>query len=103
MKVNFNHTFKDPFGNDLTDNEGKPQMINRSLGFELFNLGDLGTAPMSQEEKFMAYNLSMRIANSTGDIEISNEEAEFLCKIACRVYRPGAFGIIKSLIYNKNV
>lgn len=98
MQADFNRSFTDPFGNPIADREGRPQMINKILGLELFNLGDLGKEPLSQEQKYMAYTLSLRLANATGPVEISPEEAQFIDQVAARAYKAGAYGNIKSIL-----
>lgn len=98
MKANFNQPFCDPFGNPLRDKEGNVQMINRVLGLELFNLGDLDKQPLTQEEKYMAYTLSVKLANSADDIDLTKEEADFIDRVASSVYKAGAYGNIKSIL-----
>lgn len=101
MKVNFNQPFRDLFGHAIKDRDGKEMIIGRALGLELFNLGDLGKEPLSQEEKYMAYALSVRMANSEGEIEISEAEATFIDRVAANTYKAGAYGNIKELITEK--
>lgn len=98
MKVNFNRPFKDPFGNVITDKNLEPKMINKELGLELFNLGSIGNEPLTQEQKYMAYSLSMKLANSDGDIELESKEIEFIDEVAARTYKAGAYGNIKSIL-----
>lgn len=98
MKVNFNRPFTDPFGNILTDKEGKPQMINRVLGLELFNLGDLDKQPLTQAQKYMAYTLSVKLANATEETDLTQEEADFIDNVASLVYKAGAYGCIKQIL-----
>lgn len=97
MKTDFNRPFKDLFGNDVTDKNGKPVMIGRSLGLQLFNLGEMNGKTLTPEEKYMAYTLSVRLANKE-EIELSKEEADFISKVAAQFYTAGAYGNIKDIL-----
>lgn len=99
MKANFNRPFTDVFGAPVLSKAGQPEMINRHLGFILFNIGD-DNHPLNAQEKFLAYTLSMKIANAPGEIEISQEEADFIDRVASQAYAAGAYGNIKSIITN---
>lgn len=97
MKVNFNQPFKDPFGNPLIDKDGKTTMINKNLGLALFNLGG-EKCPLPPDQKYMAFTLSVKLANASGEVEISEEEAQFIDLMASKIYMAGPYGNIKLLI-----
>lgn len=100
MKVNFNQPFIDLYGEPMTEN-GKPSLIKKTLGLLLFNLGDQNKPAFTQDEKYMAYTLSIRLANSEDEIEISEEEARFIDQVAAASFRAGAYGNIRKLLTNK--
>lgn len=92
MRVNFKEPFRDLFGEPIKDREGKELEIGKTLGLELFNLADLNKVPLTQEQKYMAYTLSVKIANADGEVEISEKEAKFIDHVASAVFKAGAYG-----------
>lgn len=96
MKINFNVPYTDPFGNPMLEN-GKPVVIRKSLGMNLFYVNDK-IMPLNPEQKFMAYTLSVKIANAEAEIEVSKEEAELIDKVAGWTLPAGYYGNIKSLL-----
>ena len=57
MKVNFNKSFKDFRGKDLGIN------MADEVGKILFNLSTADKAPLSADEKYMAYRICSRICS----------------------------------------
>lgn len=101
MKVNFNQPFLDPFGNPcFEEGASKPTIVSRNFGMILYNVGDKQIV-LTPEEKYLAFKISVKIANAEGEVEISQEEANLIDKIASRIYSAGAYGFIKNLITNK--
>lgn len=98
MKLNFNQPFKDMHGNPHLEG-GKPAIIGKHLGFQLYNANDK-LWPMKPEEKYMAYCLSVKIGNAEGEVEISPEEAQLIDRVASRTLTAGAYGNIKDLLNN---
>lgn len=99
MKVNFNQPYTDPFGNPMLEN-GKPVVIRKSLGINLFYVNDK-ILPLNPEQKFLAYTLSVKIANAEEAVELTAEEAELIDKVAAKTLPAGYYGNIKSLITQK--
>lgn len=98
MKVNFNQPIKDPFGNAVTDEFHKPQTIGRILATGLFNAKQLKGMPLTPEQKFLAYNLSTKIANADNEIEITVEDAQFIKNLSADIFMAGVYGNIVNLI-----
>ena len=104
MKVNFNKTFVDCFGNSITEKkDGKDVAIEiwERLAFSLFNISTLGGTPISQDEKYTAYSLSMRIAGNPSEVELSTEEASFLKRVCAEQLSAGAYGIVADIVEGK--
>lgn len=101
MKINFNQPFKDFLGEAVIGKDGKPMMINRVLGLQLFNLSELKGNPLTPDQKYRAYTLSVKLANEPGEIEFSPEEIEFIDQVSSEVYSAGAYGNIKELLTPK--
>lgn len=96
MKVNFNQKFKDFYGNEVEEKNGL-STIGKSLGFNLYNLPDK-LIPLNAQQKFLAFSLSVKIANATEEVEISQEEADLIDGVAAVVYFPGYYGQVKQLL-----
>lgn len=97
IKVNFNVPFKDVFGNPVLEN-GKPLIVGKHLGFNLYNVSEIDGKPLSPEEKFNSYSLAVKIANADKEIELSRDEATLIDKVASQVFSAGAYANVKFLI-----
>lgn len=91
MKVKFNQPFKDFKGNDIS------AIMSDELCKVLFNLCTSNKAPISSDEKYMAYKLCVRIHNND-EVELTCEEATFLLRICGETLTAGAYGQIRDLI-----
>lgn len=100
MKINFNQPLKSFNGTDVTDENNRPVWASTLIASILFNSKDISGIPLSPDQKFMAYNLSMKIANSKGTMEVSTEEAAFIKSVAGDKLASGVYGIIRNIIEN---
>lgn len=99
MKVNFNKAFKDAFGNETKEN-GKEVVMRDLVAQILFSGQFLEKAGKADDAgKLAAYRLSLKIANSDGEIDITAEEAVMI-KQAASVLTAGAYGQIFDLVEN---
>lgn len=94
MKVNFNRSFTDCFGQELSEKKN----VAEQLGMFLFNLSSLGGSPLSGERKYTAYSLCRRICSNPDVVEMSTEEASFLKEVCAEVFSSGAYGQVVDLI-----
>lgn len=93
MKVNFNQSFKDFKGRAIG------QTIADEIGKVLFNVSTSGNAPLSADEKYMAYKLCNRMG-AEGEVELNAEEAAFIIRICGEYFSAGAYGQVRDLIEN---
>ena len=101
MEVNFNHDYKDCFGNKILEENSKesiPKAIWRHLAFSLFNLSSVGPEALDGKDKYMAYSLSYRIAENPESVEMTTEEASFLKKVCACLLSAGAYGQVEDII-----
>ena len=91
MRVDFSKSFK--------DFKGKALGISMAdeIGKILFNVGLSGNAPLTSEQKYMAYKLCNRM-QAGGEVELTSEEAVFLLKICGETLTAGAYGQVRDLI-----
>ncbi|WP_459187285.1 hypothetical protein ACGE0T_14240 [Parabacteroides sp. APC149_11_2_Y6] len=88
MKVNFNQSFKDYKGEETN------QVIKDTVCQCLYSCAD----GYSAEEKFRAYKLNLLIIPSTGEVELSPEDAALIKRICERSLTAGGYGQIAELI-----
>lgn len=100
MEVNLNKPFLDYLGNPVQVKE-KNVMIFREVSITLFNLSTIGGAPVSQEQKYLAYLLCNRISQAPDCVEMSTEDAAFLKQVCGEKLSAGAYGQIVDLIEGK--
>lgn len=93
MKVNFNVAFKNFNGTVIQEN-GKDQMISVMVSSVLF----IGKECKTVEEKMTAFNLSQRIYNSKGAIEISAEDATLIKRLTADSLIAGAYAQVANLV-----
>ena len=91
MKVNFTQSFKDFKGKALGVS------MADEIGRVLFNVGLSGNAPLTAEQKYMAYKLCNRM-QAGGEVELTAEEAAFLLKVCGESLTAGAYGQVRDLI-----
>jgi hypothetical protein len=100
MNVDFNIPFVDFKGEPILQN-GKTQVIKGIVAATLFEgnwlLRKMGTTP---EDKLAAYILSQRIYSSTGEIEITVEEAATIKEAVLTALNPGGYGQVVAIIEN---
>lgn len=97
MKTNLNIPFTDMFGNPAKI-DGKSSTVGHQIAFMLFNLGEISSRPLTPDEKFRAYTLSVKIANADSEVELSKEDADFIIRAAGSSFAAGAYGQIKELL-----
>lgn len=105
MKVNFNAVFKDCFGNPIVESrygESAPQEVWRVVASKLFGLSVLGGTMLSPDQKYMAYELSMRISGNPSETECTTEEASFIKDVCAEQLSAGAYGQVVDMIENNN-
>lgn len=97
MRVNFNVMVKDFDGKDSNNN------LARVLSKNIFFLSDGKLFQLSYDDKYKAYKIGQRIAESVnqGEIEITTEEASLIKQIASVVLTIGGFGQVVELIEGK--
>lgn len=115
MRINFNRPFKGYDGKDAVEEKevlgenGKkiikeyPQMMGDLIARWLYNghgIERTGDAEKDNRNKFNAYKLCQRIVTSSGDIEISPEEAVLIKQVASMSIA-GAYAQIVELIDGK--
>lgn len=88
MKVNFNQSFKDYKG------EETKQVIKDTVCQCLYSCAD----GFSADEKFRAYTLTLLIIPSTGEMELSPEDATLIKRICERSLTAGGYGQIAELL-----
>ena len=91
MKANFNQSFKDFRGNEVG------VKMADEIGKVLFNLSASNKAPLSADEKYMAYKLCNRIC-ANGEVELNSEECAFIVRICGEYLTAGAYGQVRDLI-----
>ncbi|EOS07190.1 MULTISPECIES: hypothetical protein [Bacteroidales] len=101
MKVNFDKTFKDCFGNEVVnDKTGKATNIAESLCMVIFNLNSMGGVPLPPDKKYALHKICQKIAGSPGEVELTTEEGTLLKEIAAESYSCGAYGQVADIIEN---
>lgn len=98
MKVNFNVSIKDFKGNEVTVGD-KPMLFSDRIAQLLFNYGN--KTPVPADDKWLAYKLCNRVANSDV-VELTTEEGAFILKICGEYLTAGAYGQIRELIENNH-
>lgn len=115
MKVNFNVAFKNFDGKDVTEtyqevvreevngvvkdvvkDKVKTQMIYRMVASILF----VGKECKDVDEKMASFNLSQRIYNAKGAIEVATEEAALIKKLVANSLIAGAYAQVVNLLEN---
>lgn len=97
MIVNFNTPFVDCFDKPIDD-----KTIGETLAMRLFNASTIEGKQMTAEQKYMAHDLSRRIAQSGDSVRLSAEEAAFIKAFAVDIYNAGAYGQIVDIIEQPN-
>lgn len=101
MKVNFNKPFVDCFGKEVVNEKtGKGTNIAESLCMVIFNLNNVGGAPMPPEKKYELHKISRKMAADPESVEMTTEEASLLKEVAAEAYSCGAYGQIVDIIEN---
>lgn len=106
MRINLKKCFVDIFGNPVIEKRGQesaPQEMWRLLAMSLFSLSSLGGRPLAKEQKYMAYSMSRRMAESPASFECTAEEAAFLKDVCSETLSAGAYGQVVDLIESNNV
>lgn len=97
MKVNFNKAFRDAFGKVINEN-GNEVIMRDQLAQILFGGQFLERSGKADDaSKLASYRLSLKIAESEGEIDITAEEA-VMVKQAASVLTAGAYGQICDLV-----
>ena len=81
MKINFNQPFIGYDGNPTSIN-GKTQLIKDLLAQVLFSGSWIGEKDNKVELMLVSYDLSQRIYKSTGEVDITVEEAALIKEAA---------------------
>lgn len=105
MKINFKKDFVDCFGNPIEENvNGNVVHVNvaRKLAASLFSISNVEGKPLTGDEKYMAYSISCRMANTPESVELTTEEATFLKKVCSELLSAGAYGQLYDLIEGNN-
>lgn len=101
MKLNFDKTFTDCFGNEVVNEKtGKATNIAESLCMVIFNLNSVGGVPLPPAKKYDLHKISRKIAAEPGAVEISTEEGTLLKEVAAEAYSCGAYGQVVDIIEN---
>lgn len=105
MKINFKKDFVDCFGNPIEEKiKGNVEhiSIDRRLATSLFSLSNVEGRPLNGDEKYMAYSISCRMAQTPESVELTTEEASFLKKVCSELLSAGAYGQVYDLIEGNN-
>lgn len=98
MKVNFNYPFLSYNGKEVIQ-DGKPQLVKEVIAQILFSGEWIEKKENRGKFLLMAYDLSQRIIKSTGEIEITVEEASLIKEGAeALVTSAGGYAQIVNLI-----
>jgi len=98
MKVNFNTPFVNFRGEPIMEN-GKEKLIKDVVSQTLFEgHWQMRLPNVSGDEKLKAYNLSKKINESEGEIEISLEDAVMVKESALPALNPGGYAQVVALI-----
>jgi len=101
MKLNFDKTFTDCFGKEVVNEKtGKGTNIAESLCMVIFNLNNVGGAPLTPEKKYDLHKICRKIADNPGDVELTTEEGSLLKEVAAEAYSCGAYGQVVDIIEN---
>lgn len=100
MKVNLNIPFTDCFGREVKTGTDGARNIAEHVCLNLFNISQLGGAPLPADKKYMAHKLCKRIAENPGCVELSTEEATFIKEVSAEVFNAGGYGQIVDAIEN---
>lgn len=101
MKLNFDKTFTDCFGNEvINEKTGTATNIAESLCMVIFNLNSVGGAPLPPDKKYDLHKISLKIAGDPGNVELTTEEATLLKEVAAEAYSCGAYGQVVDIIEN---
>lgn len=93
MKVNFNRSFKNCTGKDISGDN-----IAYSVAEALFFYGK--GKPVNRDDKFKAYVLSQRIIANDGVLEMTTEEASLIKEVCGEAFTAGGYGQVCELIEN---
>ena len=96
MKVNFRKFFKDHKGQEMK------HLISDEVAKILFSLGSADKAPLTADEKYMAYKLCNLISMSEGEVVLTTDEASFIIRMCGEHLTAGAYGQVRDLIENNN-
>jgi len=98
MKVNFNMPFVNYKGEPIMES-GKEKMIKDVVAATLCEgHWQMRLPNVPGEEKLRSYNLSSKIFESTGEIEISVEDAVMIKDAVLPALNPGGYGQVVALI-----
>lgn len=103
MKINFNRPFLNFRGEPIMKTAGghEPQVIKEVISSLLFDGEWVRSSGKSitPEDKMRAYDLSVRIYKSAGEVDITAEDAVLIKEAACAL-NPGGYAQIVKLIEN---
>lgn len=100
MKVNFNRPIVGFDRQPLLNKSGETILMNEEVCLHLYNANTMKGVPLSDEQKYKAYSLCMRISGHPESVEISTEEGTLIKSICYEKMSAGAYGQVVDVIEN---
>jgi hypothetical protein len=91
MKIDLKRNLKGANGQDSG-------MMADLLKVVFFSIDSTPQLPLSAEDKYMAYQMAKRLADCSGEIDITIEEAAFFKKVCAVGLVAGAYGQVVDLL-----
>lgn len=85
-------------GKPLLKKNGDEIQMNDEVCMHLYNAGQLKGVSLSEEQKYKAYRLCMRISKNPSDVEITTEEGTLIKGICHEKMSAGAYGQVVDVI-----
>lgn len=101
MNVNLKKAIVGFDGKPLLKKNGDEILMNDEICMHLYNASQLKGVPLSEEQKYKAYSLCMRISKNPSDVEITTEEGTLIKGICHEKMSAGAYGQVVDVIENK--
>lgn len=100
MKVNFNRPIVGFDRKPLQKKSGEEIRMDEEVCLHLYNANTMKGVPLSDEQKYKAYSLCMRISDNPSSIEITTEEGTLIKGICHEKMSAGAYGQVVDAIEN---
>lgn len=101
MRVNFNKPIVGFDKKPLLKPNGEKIQMKDEVCLHLFNANQLKGVPLSDEQKYNAYSLCMRISENPESVEMTTEDGTLIKGICYEKMSAGAYGQVIDVIENK--